>query len=213
MPSPETAAGPLNILVVEDTPGAFDLIERALQAAGLNFCSRRIDAPEALSGELDRQHPHVVLCDHGTARIDSFYVLDVVRARSRSLPFIVVTGGALPEVQLTDALTRGADDVVPRHRLGELGPAVQRALRLGDARQRLAEAEEERDRLRAELDAWRLGRPRLPTPLPICAGCKKIRDSHNVWIQLENYLLAHLNIRFSHGLCSDCVRKYHDGLA
>ena len=211
MQSPETAAGPLNILVVEDTPGAFESIERALQGAGLNFCSRRIDAPEALSSELDRQPPHVVLCDHGTARIDSFRVLEVVRARSRSLPFIVVTG-AQPEVQLTDALTRGADDVVPRHRLGELGASVQRALRLGETRERLAAAEAERDRLRSELDAWRLGRPRLPTPLPICAGCKKIRDPHNVWIQLENYLLDHFNLRFSHGLCIDCVRKYHDGL-
>jgi hypothetical protein len=152
-----------------------------------------------------------VLCDHGAARIDSFRVLEVVRARSQSLPFIVVTG-ALPEAELTAAITRGADDVVLRDRLSELGPAVQRALRLGEARERLAEAEEERDRLRSELDAWRLGRPRLPTPLPICAGCKKIRDQHNVWIQLENYLLEHLNIRFSHGLCFDCVRKYHDGL-
>src|SRR5690606_15839430 len=32
---------------------------------------------------------------------------------------------------------------------------------------------------------------RLRRLLPICASCKKIRDDHGYWSQLEDYFLAH----------------------
>ena len=203
-PASETT---LHIFVVQDTREDFELIESELQRAGLSFRSTRIDEPEELSRELDREPPHLVLCDHRYSRIDSFRMLETVRARSRTLPFIVVTG-ALPGAQVTEAFTRGADDLVLKHRLDDLGPAVHRALRLSETRRRLAEVEDERNRLRDELEAWRFGHPRLPTPLPICAGCKKIRHANNDWIQLESYLRDHFNIRFSHGLCFDCLKTY-----
>jgi len=211
MQSPEPSR-PLHILIVEDTLEDFILIQRELQLAGLTFSAKRIDAPEALSREFDLQPPHLVLCDHGNARLDSFGVLETVRAWSPALPFIVVTD-VMPETQMTTAFTRGADDVVFKARLGDLRPAVRRALRLGDARQRLAEAEQERDRLRAELEAWRFGHPRLPTPLPICAVCKNVRDRHNEWIPLESYLRDQFNVRLNHGLCFRCVPTSSDDVA
>lgn len=212
MQSPEPGAGPLHILIVEDTLEDFILIQRELKLTGLTFSAKRIDAPEALSREFDRQPPHLVLCDHGNARLDSFSVLEAVRAWSTALPFIVVTD-VMPETQMTTVFTRGADDVVFKDRLGDLRPAVRRALRLGEARQRLVAAEQERDRLRAELEAWRFGHPRLPTPLPICAGCKKVRDRHDEWIPLESYLRDHFNVRLNHGLCFECVPTNSDDVA
>jgi len=44
--------------------------------------------------------------------------------------------------------------------------------------------------------------------LPICAGCKKIRDDGGYWNQLEVYISEHSEAEFSHGLCPDCVEKY-----
>ena len=206
MSATETATT-LRIFVVQDAREDFESIESELHRTGLSFRSTRIDAPEALSREFDREPPHLVLCDHRRTRIDGFSVLETVRARSRTLPFIVVTG-ELPEAQMAEAFTRGVDDLVLKHRLDELGPAVHRALRLSEARRQLAEAEEERDRLRAELEEWRFRHRRTPTLLPICAGCKKIRDPQNEWIQLESYLHDHFNLRFSHGLCHDCVKTF-----
>lgn len=43
--------------------------------------------------------------------------------------------------------------------------------------------------------------------LPICANCKKIRDNEGNWVQIEDYLLNHSEIRFSHGYCPDCGKK------
>ena len=44
--------------------------------------------------------------------------------------------------------------------------------------------------------------------LPICASCKRIRDEHDVWIQMEVYVRDRSQAEFSHGLCPDCLPKY-----
>lgn len=44
--------------------------------------------------------------------------------------------------------------------------------------------------------------------LPTCAYCKNIRDEGGDWLQLEEYIQAHSEAKFSHGICPDC-RKVH----
>ena len=48
--------------------------------------------------------------------------------------------------------------------------------------------------------------------LPICAACKKIRDDKGYWNQIEAYISARSDARFSHGICPDCARKLYPGL-
>ncbi len=45
--------------------------------------------------------------------------------------------------------------------------------------------------------------------LPICSVCKKIRDDHGYWNQLETYLSMHTDAKFSHGMCDDCFREQY----
>ena len=45
--------------------------------------------------------------------------------------------------------------------------------------------------------------------LPICAGCKKIRDDQGYWREVEQYLQQHTHAEFSHGLCPDCMRRLY----
>lgn len=45
--------------------------------------------------------------------------------------------------------------------------------------------------------------------LPICSACKKIRQKDSTWMMLEEYISAHSETRFSHGLCPDCLPKFH----
>ena len=44
--------------------------------------------------------------------------------------------------------------------------------------------------------------------VPICAGCKKIRDDKGYWEQVESYVTKHSHAQFSHGLCPECLPKY-----
>ncbi len=45
--------------------------------------------------------------------------------------------------------------------------------------------------------------------LPICAGCKKIRDDQGYWREVEQYLQQHTHAEFFHGLCPDCMRRLY----
>jgi hypothetical protein len=40
--------------------------------------------------------------------------------------------------------------------------------------------------------------------IPICAGCKQVRDRSGTWNRLEAYLEAHSHAEFTHGLCEGC---------
>lgn len=41
--------------------------------------------------------------------------------------------------------------------------------------------------------------------LPICFGCKKIRDDAGLWSRIEEYIAAHSGATFTHGLCPECL--------
>jgi PAS domain-containing protein len=41
--------------------------------------------------------------------------------------------------------------------------------------------------------------------LPICSNCKKIRDDHGYWNDVEVYVRDHSEANFSHGLCPGCM--------
>jgi len=70
------------------------------------------------------------------------------------------------------------------------------------------EVELERERLIGELQKALADIRTLRGLLPICAGCKKIRDDKGYWRGLEQYLSEHAEVQFSHGLCPDCLRTY-----
>lgn len=46
---------------------------------------------------------------------------------------------------------------------------------------------------------------RLSGLLPICAYCKRVRDDHDYWRQIEHYLAEHFDAQFSHGICPECL--------
>jgi len=45
--------------------------------------------------------------------------------------------------------------------------------------------------------------------VPICAGCKRIRDDSGYWNEVEHYIAEHSDAQFSHGLCPECMKKYY----
>ncbi len=71
------------------------------------------------------------------------------------------------------------------------------------------EVELERERLIGELKKALADIRTLRGLLPICAGCKKIRNDSGYWQGLEQYLSEHAEVQFSHGLCPDCLGKYY----
>lgn len=59
-------------------------------------------------------------------------------------------------------------------------------------------------------DIVELTRQRLiPTLIPICSKCGKVRDEANQWQELLEYVRAHARVSVSHGLCPDCIRTLY----
>ena len=48
--------------------------------------------------------------------------------------------------------------------------------------------------------------------IPICANCKKIRNTEDQWEQMEKYISQHSMARFSHGICPDCAKELYPNL-
>jgi two-component system cell cycle response regulator len=69
-------------------------------------------------------------------------------------------------------------------------------------------AEAERERLIVELKESLAQVKTLSGLLPICSGCKKIRDSDNYWHKVEAYIASHSKAKFTHGLCPECIKIY-----
>ncbi len=44
--------------------------------------------------------------------------------------------------------------------------------------------------------------------LPICSYCKRIRDDHDYWQQVETYMGEHSQATFTHGICPECYEKF-----
>jgi PAS domain S-box-containing protein len=70
-------------------------------------------------------------------------------------------------------------------------------------------AEEERERLIAELKEALANIKTLKGLIPICASCKKIRTDEGYWQQVDVYIRDHSEVEFSHGLCPDCLKKLY----
>lgn len=73
--------------------------------------------------------------------------------------------------------------------------------KLRNAKERLETANRE---LRQTLEHVR----KLESLLPICAGCRRIRNHSGDWVIFERYLHDTTGTNFTHGLCPTCYRKY-----
>lgn len=64
-------------------------------------------------------------------------------------------------------------------------------------------------KLRTELEEAISKVKTLQGMLPICAHCKKVRDDQGYWTRIEEYIRAHSEAQFTHGICPDCIKEHY----
>ena len=69
------------------------------------------------------------------------------------------------------------------------------------------QVEAERERLVQELRVALEQVKTLSGIVPICSGCKKIRDDKGYWEAVEAYVSRYTDARFSHSICPDCLER------
>lgn len=73
--------------------------------------------------------------------------------------------------------------------------------------------EEEREKVIGDLQKALSEIKALTGLLPICAGCKKIRNDAGYWEAVESYIQKHTSVEFSHGICPSCIEKFYPEFA
>ena len=99
-------------------------------------------------------------------------------------------------VILTSTGQRG-DAAIAREDLQELRARIQVGAIVVELQQRLAERVIELEEALAQVK-------RLQGIVPICSYCKHVRNDQNYWQQVESYVSAHSEARFSHSVCPAC---------
>jgi len=119
----------LRILILEDRPNDADLVEFALEEAGLAFIARRTDNREEFIRELDEFYPDLILSDYDLPQYNGMLALTESKKRLPGVPFILVTG-ALDEGddRIGRIMGGGASACLSKNSLDQLGSLVHQAL-------------------------------------------------------------------------------------
>jgi AmiR/NasT family two-component response regulator len=187
------------VLIAEDDVLIGDVIQSELERMGHQVAGRAVDGKQAVALTRSLQ-PDVVLMDIAMPELDG---LEAARQIQEQCPRPVVLLTAHDETEFVSragTLGVGAYLVKPPN-----GPELARTMAIAEAR--FADLRELR-RLNAELQAALDQVKVLSGFIPICAGCKKIRDDEGFWQELEQYVSEHSDATFSHGLCPNCIKKY-----
>ena len=136
----EPGAVPLRVLVLEDQPADFLLLERHLRAQGLRANCTRVCGYEELDSSLEGGWD-LVLSDYSLPGMEFRIALRRIQATLPGIPVILVSG-SVGEETAVELLLMGLADFVLKDDLLRLVPAIRRSLE---------EAQHRRERKAAEL--------------------------------------------------------------
>jgi len=137
----------LNVLIVDDREHDAALVVRALRRADYNLTYERVDSEPAMIAALTRQSWDIVLADYSMPQFNVSGALAVVDRAGLDIPFIVVSG-SVGEETAVEVMRAGAHDLILKHNLKRLVPAVARELEAAQTRRdrKVADANLDRER-------------------------------------------------------------------
>ncbi len=188
----------MHILIAEDDPVSRRLLESSLVSWGYQvlIASNGVEAWHMLQRSSE---PSMAILDWMMPHMDGLEVCQKIRATPhlKHMYILLLTAKSLRE-HVVAGLQAGADDYVTKpFDRAELRARVQVGARIVILQRQLT------NRIR-ELEEALSQVKQLQGLLPICSYCKKIRDDHNYWQQVEEYISKHSRAQFSHSICPDC---------
>jgi CheY-like chemotaxis protein len=193
-----------NILVVEDDTNVATVLSARLQHFGYHVCDVAKTGPMAIS-HVHTHHPDLIIMDillegdmNGIEAAEEI-------SQHQDVPIIFLS--CLSDQAVLDRAikTRPFAYLVKPYDNAELRFTIEITL----IKHRAAK---EREALISRLEKALLEIKQLSGLLPICAGCKKIRDPEGRWHPIEEYISSHSEANFSHGICPECTRRYYPDL-
>jgi DNA-binding NarL/FixJ family response regulator len=201
----------IKILLIDDEPAQAWLVGEHLRSvASKTGKSVELAHAESLQEGLERlEQGDIDLLLLDLSLPDSMGIDTFLRAYARfpSMPIVVLTSIEDEDIGIK-LIQAGAQDYLAKGQ--STGVILYRSIRHAIERKQAAA---ERERLIQELQSALIQVKTLKGLIPICAGCKKIRDDHGYWKELESYISTHSDAQFSHGFCPECASKLFPDIA
>ena len=191
----------MRALVADDDRTTAALLRHTLEHQGLDVIVTH-DGAEAWAAI--QRDPEIALAvlDWNMPGLDGPEVCRRIRGdAARAHLHVLLLTGRESRADVVTGLDAGADDYLSK----PFDPEVFRArvgvgLRVLKLKERLAERV-------AELEDALSKVKQLRGLLPICSYCKHVRSDGDYWEQVEQYISAHTDVQFSHGICPACYDK------
>jgi len=134
----------LGVLIVDDSEIDAQLIVQELGRSGRHIAHERVDRSAAFHDALERGRADIVISEWSLPGFSALDALAAVKGMGLDIPFVVVSRSSGEEAAVL-AMRTGAQDFVPKNKIGQLSPIVERELCERDRRRTL-----QAERARAE---------------------------------------------------------------
>lgn len=177
----------MKILAVEDDAVSRAVLRQALRKLGHEVIEEA-DGKAAWK-RLQAEPVRVIVSDWVMPEADGLDLCRKIRAKvgGEYVYFILLTSSDATEANQRMAADAGVDDFLTK------------PLNLNELWMRLRVAE--------RVLRYTTQVRQLEEMMPICSYCKKIRDDHNYWQQIEGYINERTGSEFSHSICPDCYQR------
>jgi sigma-B regulation protein RsbU (phosphoserine phosphatase) len=194
----------MKILIADDEVVSRFMLEEMLVSWGHDVVVTNDGeaACQALQGD---NAPKLAILDWKMPSMEGVDVCRKIREAPASQPpyFILLTARDTC-ASVIAGLNAGANDYITKpFNPDELQARLNVGIRIVELQKSLAERVQELELALAHVK-------QLQGILPICCYCRKVRSDQNYWQQVEGYLMAHSNLKFSHGICPECLPKAMD---
>lgn len=191
-----------DILVVDDSNSASKLLVDILAAEGHQV--RVANSGQLAMSSVMKLLPDLILLDVQMPGIDGFKVCRWIKedAKLKGIPVIFISAASNVKDIVMGFHSGGVDYITKPYQVEEVLARVNTQLELKRQKEMLEQRTAELEDALAKVKV-------LSGIIPICASCKKIRDDHGYWSQVEMYIRDHSDAIFSHAVCPECVQTLY----
>jgi len=197
------------VLIVDDDPLSTETLLLHLSDDYETFVA--VNGVEAL-GFAAAVEPDVILLDILMPEMDGYEVIRQLAANPRlcDIPVLFITCMTETECE-AKGLMLGAHDYLTK----PYNPHIIR-LRVKnhiDFKRKNDQVKQQRDLLslkNRELERTLARLKKLEGIITVCMYCKQVRNKSDAWEQFEKYIADNSEVKFSHGICPDCLEKHRD---
>jgi CheY-like chemotaxis protein len=197
------AASAMRILIADDDPVSRLMLAALLKKAGYET-EEAVNGTEAWLVMQRPDAPKLAIIDWVMPEMDGLEVIRRIRAQPMGhFPFLILLTACEKMADILAGFNAGANDYLTKpYHAEELQARLEVGRRMIDLQDRLTSKIAE---LGQALEQIKI----LSGIIPICAGCKKIRDDAGYWQQVEMYISKHSEAKFTHGICPECEKRLY----